>query len=233
MTDGLADEFARPLTTVDLFAKLPSMKTTEIPTVATTEGTLPVYTFAREHGLPVATDPQVGDIVAVFSRGRYRAVKVAKVGPKRLTVVYTTQGALDTAAEIAQISYTAQHDANKANYDAIATRYRAEADMIEALNIEVTEHYPVGDDRRWTPVVNLPVEYKRLAREDLNPRSDRETIIRDPATLREWADAPSRYTDEARAEAQAQDSVPYATRMINATHVTTKSVKREDVYAIV
>lgn len=47
-----------------------------------------------------ARDIQPGDHCVIYSRGRYRGAIVAKVGPKRATVEYTTAGAKQTQHEL-------------------------------------------------------------------------------------------------------------------------------------
>lgn len=50
--------------------------------------------------LPVPADTEVGDLVVVYSRGSYRLALVEKLGPKRISVVYTTEGALKESGKV-------------------------------------------------------------------------------------------------------------------------------------
>lgn len=66
--------------------------TTQLPATAVPED--------RMTAEPI-TEIAEGDLVVVFSRGTYRLAKVTKLGPKRITVIYTTQGAWTEAQKIA------------------------------------------------------------------------------------------------------------------------------------
>jgi len=54
--------------------------------------------------------PQIGDLVVIHSRGTYRLAVIEKVGPKRASVVYTTEGAIKTAQDTAAFYATAVVD---------------------------------------------------------------------------------------------------------------------------
>lgn len=190
----------------------------------TAEGALPAQVVDADE-LPVAENPEVGQIVAVYSRGRYRAVKVTKVGPKRLQVTYTTEGARDTAIKIAQINRTASVDREIAHGLELAADYRQKADAIDAGEI--------GPDDRDAGCI---VGYRATAEE-------REAKIAQwraeyPAQLREWADAyeaksaGSEWAEGAYRSAAEFDGKPFEQRVVEHTHTTTKSVKREEVYAL-
>src|SRR4051812_8047459 len=64
------------------------------------------------------SDPQVGDVVVVYSRGANRMAQVTKVGPKRVEVVYTTKGAWDQAQKIYENYMTPGYVEQQASYAA-------------------------------------------------------------------------------------------------------------------
>lgn len=78
-------------------------------------------------GVPVA-DPQVGDLVVVHSRGRVRVVKVEKVGPKRVSVVYTTETALREAQKIAAAYPPSRLRSHAEDLREMAAELRAQAE---------------------------------------------------------------------------------------------------------
>lgn len=201
----------------------------------TTAGILPAHVFPRDHELPVATDVEVGQIVAFHSRDRYRAALVTKVGPKRITAIYTTAGARTTAEEIASIQNEAQVQAGRRHELARTQRYLAMADLIERLGIEVTEGRKHPEDP-FVKIASLPVEYQQLELQGGGTNGARTTIVWKPETLREWASAltPEGIERHAKALAAAreEDAKPMLERIVKATHVTTKSVPRGEVFAV-
>lgn len=187
------------------------MQTTSIPTVQTANGELPVFVFPVDHELPVAEQVEVGDTIAFFSRGRFRAAKVVKVTAKRVTAEYTTQGAYDEAVKAAQFSHEGYLLRQAAHSRKMATEHLATADLIES---------------------GRPVD-RHVA------RSIERHGVGYAAMLREWARNADAAGDQASpefqaklAEARAQDAVPFEQRVIEATHVTSKNVSRGDVFAV-
>lgn len=184
--------------------------------------------------LPVHEDPTVGDTVVVYSRGRNRLARVAKVGPKRITVEYTTAGAWDTAADIAAQSRVARLTREIARDAKNADRYRRMADMIEALNITPTEDAVQGEYGRhseFVPLASLPAEYAAVDAET-GTNGARTTIVWKPESLRDWADSSEEHAAKCEAgmdEARAYDATPLAERVAAHVHVTTKNVARADV----
>jgi hypothetical protein len=206
-----------------------AMTTTTLPTIETTEGPLPAFVFPAGHELPVAENVQVGDIVATYTRGRYRAVQVTKVGPKRATVVYTTEGAHAEALRIADIDYTAQSLSAADSARRNADRYARWAELLESGVLEASDGF--------VPIASLPAEAQALARTD-GMNAAQTTIVYPTEQWREW-EADSRERAEAYGEGGAhyleavtKDAVPVAERIVNATHVTTKSVPLGALHAV-
>lgn len=208
--------------------------TTSLPTFPTTEGDLPAYAFPHDVELPVAESVAVGDIVAVYSRGTTRAARVEKVGPKRVKVAYTTRGAREQAEVIASIDRVASIKRARRQDNATIARYLAWAETIERLGFEPTDGRPGYD--AWVPVASLPAELQELERQGGHGNAAGTTIVHTPAQYREWAAsiAASAERDAERlAAATVEMARPLADRIAAATHVTTKSVQRIAVYAIV
>lgn len=204
-----------------------SSTTTTIPTFPTTEGDLPAFVFPADHDLPIAETVEVGQIVAFFSRGRYRAAKVVKVTAKRVTAIYTTQGARDDAEKIAQIDYTARAQANVEHARRNAERYRAWAALIESGKLAPSEGF--------VPIASLPAEAQALEAQESSRNASRTTIVWPAAKYIGWAEACEATVAAAPttlAKAAEQDAMPFADRVREATYVTTKSVKRGEVFAV-
>lgn len=206
-----------------------------IPTQPTTQGDLPSFVFPADHELPLAGDIEVGQIVAFHSRGRYRAAKVVKVTAKRVTAIYTTMGARETAENIAAIHNEARVLAGRKHDLENTARYGAMADMIERLEIEVTEGRKPPDSP-FVKIASLPAEYQRLEMEGGGTNGARTTIVWKPETLRAWATAGTPEAlakhEAALAAAREEDAKPLMERIVKATHVTTKIVGRGQVFAV-
>lgn len=205
-----------------------------IPTVKTAEGEFPSFYYSRGRepsDLQVAENPQVGDLVLTHSRGNYRAVKVIKVGPKRVQVAYTTEGAVTEAQRIAEVNHVALFERNRAHALQVADRYERQAKLIEDLSIEVTEGRKYPEDP-FVPLASLPREYALLDAEG-GTNYARSTIVHSPEQLRAWAQSNREsYGEDKRAAAEAKDAVPFLERFEQAIHVTTKSVPREKVFEV-
>ena len=74
---------------------------------------------------PVPELIEIGDLVAIYSRGRERVARVTKVGPKRVTAEYTTRGAVDEAQRIAGGFSISRAQADIEGYEARADEYEA------------------------------------------------------------------------------------------------------------
>jgi hypothetical protein len=206
---------------------------TEIPTFPTTEGDLPAFVFPADHELPVAETVEPGRVVAIYSRGRYRAARVVKVGPKRAQVRYTTVGAREAAETVASIDRVAQVKAARRYDAATRERYLAWAETIERLAFEPTAGRPGYD--AFVPISSLPVELQELERQSGSRNAARTTIVYSPAQYREWAAALAGSAErdpERLAAAAVEMARPAAERIADATHVTTKSVALGEVYAV-
>jgi hypothetical protein len=82
-------------------------------------------TAAQFQALTVdASAAQVGDLVAVRSRGAFRVGIVVLGGTKNVTVAYTTQGALDQARQVAQYHAGLGEDHFKRVQSQEASNYR-------------------------------------------------------------------------------------------------------------
>lgn len=191
----------------------------------TSEGLLPAFVLPKGHALDVAADPQVGDLVAIYSRGRHRAARVTRRGPKRVTVAYTTEGARTDAERIAAINYEVRVRGEAARAREAAADYAQRADAIDAGTVDPEERNSgchlyglVGQDRAAAVA------------------AWRQTY---PTRLREWAADSAARGDEfgeifldRLAEARRQDSIVAKQRIIDATHVTSKSVPLAEVFAV-
>lgn len=191
---------------------------------------LPARVFDPATVTEPATDPKVGDLVATYTRGRVREARVVKVGPKRLTVEYTTPGAIETAWKIAAINREARRRGEIAYQEKLAARYDAEADVIERLDLATADRD--GRDA-WVDWRTLPAEYRAVA--DAPNNYSKQTIIYPAAQMREWAQDARRAAETARGKLdadRAQDARPIEERAAECVHMTTFNAKRENVYLI-
>jgi hypothetical protein len=190
---------------------------------------LPVRVISREefNALPAITDPAIGDLVAVNARGRYRIARVAKVGPKRLSVEFTTPGAITTAEQIGSTNFTAQNETAIADQRNMATRYRAFAETIERLG-----YTPIDD---FVSIASLPAELQALEAQSKSRNVARTTIIYPPATWLEWAENADAHADRLEGQREAlakRDALPLVERIAAHVHMTTKSVPRDAARAL-
>lgn len=199
----------------------------------TTYTDLPIGRISADdfEAMTVPADPKVGDVVYTHSRGSYRKVRVAKVGPKRLTVEYTTDGAIKTAESIAEQSRLAAAKRDFAHAVKTAARYRKMANVMEAHGME-----PTNERDGWDAFVKLdtlPAEFAALDSES-GTNAARSTVVYPAAQYREWADnqdARATKYEASFADAAEYDALPFATKVAQHVHMTTKNVKREDVRA--
>lgn len=175
-----------------------------IQTYETPEGVLPAQVVDAEN-LPVVDTLYEGMTVAFYSRGRYRAAKVVKIGPKRVTAIYTTEGALKTAEKIASISEVRRVRVEQQQQQTYAAEYRATAEQIRT---------------------GQPQAEARHARFDAEQYD-------------EWAASSEAAADETTPEfqaklaaAEAEDAKPFAQRVVEHMAVTSKAVKRDEVFSI-
>ena len=177
------------------------------------------------------TEVAVGDTVVAYVRGRYRAARITKLGPKRATVECTTPTAIDEAWKIAAYSHEARALGEIKRGNESADRYERQAEMIERLGIEVTEgrRYP---DTAFVPLASLPAEYVAL---DGLRNAAQTTIVHSPEQLRRWAASAREGAARAEAsldDARAYDARPLAERAAEHVNMTTKSVQRAELYPI-
>lgn len=200
-----------------------------MPTTQITDLPVAVIDADVAQSLPVEPDPTEGQLVIIFSRGRYRLARVTKVGPKRVTAEYTTPGAINTAYEIASTNREALAYRSIASLERIIARYTRMAELIDTLGIEITDNRPVGE--KFVPLASLPAEYAKLDAES-GTNGSRSTIVRSSADLRKWADNARQSIESEQAKldsAKAYDALPLNERAAKHVHMTTKTVGREQV----
>jgi hypothetical protein len=196
-----------------------------ITTYETIEGVLPAQVLDAEN-LPAVDTLYEGMTIAFHSRGRYRAAKVTKIGPKRVTAIYTTEGAHTDAIKIAGINRVAVVRGRQRHDLDLAVEYRAKADAIDAGQVD--------PDTKGSGAVLV-----FLKSEDERAEKIAEWRATYPTQLREWAESMETANDEdgetfkqRLAQAEAEDAVPFAQRVIEATNITSKTVKRDEVFAV-
>lgn len=106
---------------------------------------------------PLEGPPQVGDVVAIHSRGAWRLAKVVKVGVTNVKAAYTTPGGWVAAAECAQAAaawsdeYIERWAAHA--YDSADRRRKLQEDRAAAQR---------GEDHRFVNVTNKTVNIDDL-----------------------------------------------------------------------
>lgn len=190
---------------------------------------LPVGVIADDVELTVAAEPTVGQVVATYTRGRIRVARVVKVGPKRVTVEYTTPGAIKTAFEIAETNRVDAARKQAAHDYREAARYLATVEVMEQLGIEPSDGF--------VPIASLPREYVVASDAMRNPNYARTTIVHTTEQLRKWAQ--SHLANAERVEAPehlgalaAYDELSLIERARQHVHMTTKNCKREDIFEL-
>jgi hypothetical protein len=216
---------------------MPENAETKAPAIQfypTVEGRLPASrTDVVE--LEELDDPHEGQLVAVYSRGSGRVAQIEKVGPKRLQVKYVTAGGRRDAEKSAAIDQVLQVEEERCRAEKAAERYRAMADAIERLGVEPTEDNAY--ESKWVAVADLPDELRQLELAGGASNAARTTIVYKPDTLRGWAvdavggQATARY-EERLADARVDMRKTFEQRVAERTHITGKSVKRDQCFAI-
>ena len=154
--------------------------------------------------LPALTDPQVGDVVGIYSRGAWRVAVIEKVGKTNITARYTTEGAWKTAQKIHE------GQSNPARIEQ-AARYAA---TMAATNFA----FAVRESNEDT------------ARYDRTP----EQIARYASEVAEGLDGyVARKTQEARDKQQASYEQAVSGGVAQYVHPTRKSVKIADAVKVV
>lgn len=191
--------------------------------------------------MPMATDPQVGDIVVANIRARWRVAVIRKVGRVNATVECHTPSGYAEAVERGRADHSIQHLHEVArNADQEADRYEAIANAIEAAIADGTLDPQLieKDERelsRWIHWTQLPSPLRELKGKPTNYSG--EIIVFPPAQYREWADGKRNSANAYRtthvAEAEAWNARPVADRIADcvAAVTTTKTVKLESLRA--
>ena len=97
---------------------------------------LPCTVVAESDLGPKVESPEVGQLVVIHGRSRYRVARVVKVGPKRLTAQFTTPSAVELAWKLGAQSHVAQLTGEAAYQRKNADRYERIAELIERLGVE-------------------------------------------------------------------------------------------------
>lgn len=158
-------------------------------------------------------DPQVGDLVVVYSRGSNRLAQVTKLGPKRVEVVYTTKGAWGTAQKI--------HEALSA--PGYVQRHVEWMRRNAASNYD---HY-VRESNPETAVYAVKSGYKseeKAAEERAEAAAKVEGLTKEQYVEQEAEK--ERVREQANHDEAVEKGVP------GFVHVTTKSVPRTHVFAL-
>lgn len=155
----------------------------------------------------------VGDLVAVHSRGSYRLAQVTKVGPKRVEVIYTTQGAWNDAIKI-HTNYTSP-GFTKLTLRDLATEGKNYDFRVREMNPETAVYNKVD---QYTTQEQVDKKTAMYAAEIAGRTKEQYLADLLAAAI---ADRTAR-----RDEAVAGGPTQYV-------HVTTKSCKREDVFGLV
>jgi hypothetical protein len=175
------------------------------------------------------TEVAVGDTVVAHVRGRYRAARVTKLGPKRATVECTTPTAIDEAWKIAAYSREQRNRGERTHQLANAERYERDAEWAERFGIA-----PANGDSEFVALADLPAEYVALAADAHDRRTGRMFVVT-VEQWREWA-ASARSAaakcDDTLDEARAYDARPLAEKAAEHVNMTTKSVLRAELYPI-
>lgn len=157
---------------------------------------------------------EVGQIVATYSRGSWRVAQVTKVGPKRVEVIYTTQGAWKEAQRIYEhetspsyVSYSAEAAKTEAkNYDF----------MLQEIN-PATAVYNVVSPTQYTPEQVAAKTAKYVA--EIAGRTKEQYLADIKAASLE--------------RKQRTQEKALAGGVTQFVHVTTKNAKRSDIFGIV
>lgn len=130
----------------------------------------------------------VGEVVAVYSRGTWRNAIVEKVGPKRVNVVYTTEGAVATSIEhydryqALDINAAAVRDGvtDGRNYDYYAAVVSGEKRNAYTTEAEVTRYasYIEGQTREQYVANGVARSFSNYERERSVGRLDRVNYTR-------------------------------------------------------
>jgi hypothetical protein len=94
-------------------------------------------------------DIEVGQHVAVHSRGKVREVRVSKIGRKNVTIEYVTQGGIKEAHKIAEMDNVARVRRQIASDLDTAAEYHEQADAISAGRVQAPPYADAEQYRRW------------------------------------------------------------------------------------
>lgn len=158
----------------------------------------------------------VGDTVVVYSRGFMRVAKVMTVTPKRAMVAYTTEGAWTSGQKIAEMylspGYLDRLLASEARMTAKNYDYLVKCTTVEHMEEQLA---------RWSHLTPERAEADRVEAVERLAQS-----VSKEAYIAERVEATRARAEPEIAKAKAMGAAAFCT-------ITTKSVKRDEVFGLV
>lgn len=162
------------------------------------------------------TELAVGDTVVVYSRGYMRVAKVLTLTPKRAMVAYTTEGAWTEAAKIAESCLSPGRLER-----ALASEATASAKNYDYYVRAATPEFKAEQLAEWSHMTEERAERERVEKVELLARIGTKEQYIEAQVARTRA-----RVEPEIAKAKAKGAAAFCT-------VTTKSVKRDEVFGLV